>query len=204
MTQRLDIKNYKNRHSTKSKVARMVWNVVWLFLFRPTPRGNLFRPWRILLLKLFCADVKWSSNVLPSCRIWQPWKLKMGAYACLGADVDCYAVAPIVLGDNAVVSQGVKLCTASHDIASPIMELTYAPIVIEANTWVAAWSIVLSDGTIVTTSYGCFDNTDFLKNLDFRTSIASKRINLSDIDELAAWLETQPKPEKTTNPVFGC
>ena len=67
----------------------------------------------------------------------------MGAYACLGADVDCYTVAPIVLGDNAVVSQGVKLCTASHDIASPIMELTYAPIVIGANAWVAAWSIVL-------------------------------------------------------------
>ena len=65
-------------------------------------------------------------------------------------------------------------------------------------------NVVLSDGTIVTTSYGCFDNTDFLKNLDFRTSIASKRINLSDIDELAAWLETQPKPEKTTKPVFGC
>ena len=65
-------------------------------------------------------------------------------------------------------------------------------------------NVVLSDGTIVTTSYGCFDNTDFLKNLDFRTSIASKRINLSDIDELAVWLETQPKPEKTTNPVFGC
>ena len=148
MSQRLDLKNYKNRHSTKSKVARMVWNVMWLFLFRPTPRGNLFRPWRILLLKLFCADVKWSSNVLPSCRIWQPWKLKMGAYACLGADVDCYAVAPIVLGDNVTVSQGVKLCTASHDIASPIMELMYAPIVIEANTWVAAWSIVLPGVTV--------------------------------------------------------
>lgn len=94
----------------------MVWNVVWLFLFRPTPRGNLFRPWRILLLKLFGGDVKWSSNVLPSCRIWQPWKLKMGAYACLGADVDCYTVAPITLGDNVTVSQGVKLCTAGHDI----------------------------------------------------------------------------------------
>lgn len=148
MSQRLDLKNYKNRHSTKSKVARMVWNVVWLFFFRPTPRGNLFRPWRILLLKLFGADVKWSSNVLPGCRIWQPWKLKMGAYACLGADVDCYAVAPIVLGDNVTVSQGVKLCTASHDIASPIMELMYAPIVIEANAWVAAWSIVLPGVTV--------------------------------------------------------
>ena len=74
----LDLKNYKNRHSLKSKIARALWNVVWLLLFRPTPRGNLFRPWRIALLKLFCAKVRWSSNVLPSCRIWQPWKLTMG------------------------------------------------------------------------------------------------------------------------------
>lgn len=64
-------------------------------------------------------------------------------------------------------------------------------------------NVVLSDGTIVTTSYGCFDNTDFIKNFEFRTSIASKRINLSDIDELAAWLETQPKAEESKS-VLGC
>lgn len=78
----LDLKNYKNRHSLKSKIGRVVWNIVWLLFFRTTPRGNLFRPWRVLLLKLFGADVKWSSNVLPSCRIWQPWKLNLEAVAC--------------------------------------------------------------------------------------------------------------------------
>lgn len=144
----LDLKNYKNRHSLSSKIARAVWNVVWLFLFRPTPRGSLFRPWRIALLKLFGAKIRWSSNVLPSCRIWQPWKLTMGAYACLSAEVDCYAVAPITLSDNATVSQGVKLCTAGHDISSRIMELTTAPIVIDANAWVAGWAIVLPGVTI--------------------------------------------------------
>lgn len=150
----LDLKNYKNRHSVGSKIARVVWNIVWLLLFRPTPRGNLFRPWRIFLLKLFGANVRWSSNVLPSCRIWQPWKLTMGAYACLGAEVDCYTVAPISLGDNTTVSQGVKLCTAGHDITSRIMELTMAPITIGANAWVAAWAIVLpgiaiGEGTVI-------------------------------------------------------
>ena len=144
----LDLKNYKNRHSLGSKIVRLIWNVVWLFLFRPTPRGNLFRIWRILLLKLFGANVRWSSNVLPSSRIWQPWQLMMGAYACLSADVDCYTVAPIVLGDNATVSQGVKLCTAGHDITSKIMELTAAPITICSNAWVAGWAIVLPGVTI--------------------------------------------------------
>ena len=144
----LDLKNYKNRHSLKSKIARVLWKIVWLLLFRPTPRGNLFRPWRIALLKLFGAKVRWSSNVLPSCRIWQPWKLTMGAYACLSEDVDCYTVDEIVIGDQATVSQGVKLCCASHDITSKIMELTCRPIVINANAWVAGWAIILPGVTI--------------------------------------------------------
>lgn len=144
----LDLKNYKNRHSIKSKVARVVWNIVWVLLFGPTPRGNLFRTWRIALLKLFGAKVKWSSNVLPSCRIWQPWKLTMGEYACLSENVDCYAVDEITIGDQATVSQGVKLCTASHDISSKIMELTTQPIVVGPNAWVAGWSIILPGVTI--------------------------------------------------------
>ena len=139
----LDLKNYKNRHSLKSKIVRAVWNVVWLVLFRPTPRGNLFRPWRIALLKLFGANVKWSSNVLPSCTIWQPWKLTMGAYACLSENVDCYAVDAITIGDQTTVSQGVMLCTASHDIGSKIMELVTRPITIGANAWVAAHAMIL-------------------------------------------------------------
>ena len=144
----LDLKNYKNRHSIMSKVARVVWNVVWLLLFRPTPRGNLFRPWRIALLKMFGAKVKWSSNVLPSCRIWQPWKLTMGEYACLSENVDCYAVDSITIGDQTTVSQGVMLCTASHDTGSSIMELVTKPISIGANAWIAANAIVLPGVTI--------------------------------------------------------
>lgn len=72
----------------------------------------------------------------------------MGPYACLSEGVDCYTVAPIILGANATVSQGVRLCTASHDITSKIMELTYKPITIGANAWVADWSIVLPGVTI--------------------------------------------------------
>lgn len=144
----LDLKNYHNRHSLKSKLARALWNIAWLVLFRPTPRGNLFRPWRIALLKMFGANVKWTSNVLPSCRIWQPWKLAMGEYACLSENVDCYTVDEIIVEDQTTVSQGVKLCTAGHDITSRTMELTNAPIHIGANAWVAGWSLILPGVTI--------------------------------------------------------
>lgn len=145
---KLDLKHYRNRHSLGSKLCRIVWNVVWFLLFRTTPRGCLFRPWRVALLKLFGARISWTSNVLPTCRIWQPWKLTMGRYACLSADVDCYSVDQITLGENVVVSQGVRLCSASHDIGSCTMELTYKPIKVENNAWIAGWALILPGVTI--------------------------------------------------------
>ena len=29
----LDLKNYQNRHSLRSKIGRVVWNVVWVSIF---------------------------------------------------------------------------------------------------------------------------------------------------------------------------
>jgi putative colanic acid biosynthesis acetyltransferase WcaF len=66
----------------------------------------------------------------------------MGDHSCLSEGVECYSVDRITVGDQAVVSQGAFLCCASHDISSPIMELTYAPIVIESQVWVAARAFV--------------------------------------------------------------
>ena len=59
-------------------------------------------------------------------------------------------------------------------------------------------NVVLADGTIVTTSYGCFDNTKITKKLEFKTYIASKRINLSDIDELAKALKEEKENGRVT------
>lgn len=144
----LHLQHYKNRHSLRSKAGRAVWGAVWLLLFRPTPRGNLFRPWRAFLLRCFGAKLGRGANVLPSCRVWQPWQLTMGDHSCLSERVDCYNAAPIVIGAQAVVSQDAFLCTASHDVTSPIMELTTAPIVIGPQAWVCARAVVLPGVTL--------------------------------------------------------
>ncbi len=66
----------------------------------------------------------------------------MGHNACLASDVDCYNVVHVNIGANSTVSQGAFLCTASHDITSPLHSLVTAPIVIEDQVWVAAGSFV--------------------------------------------------------------
>lgn len=149
----LDLANYRNRHSWLSKVARLLWGAVWLFLFRPTPRG-VCNVWRSFLLRLFGAKIGKGCHILPTARIWQPWKLTMGDYSCLSENVDCYAVDQIIIGAQVVISQGAFLCCASHDIASPIMELTYKPIIIDSQAWVAARAFVgpgvhIGEGAVV-------------------------------------------------------
>jgi putative colanic acid biosynthesis acetyltransferase WcaF len=149
----LRLENYKNRHSLRSKAARAVWNLVWLLLFRTNPRGLLYG-WRRFLLRLFGAKIAKGVHVLPSCRIWQPWKLTMGDHSCFSENVDCYSVDNVTIGSQVVVSQGAFLCCASHDIESPIMELTYSPIVVHDNAWVAAGAFVgpgvtIGEGAVV-------------------------------------------------------
>ena len=151
----LDLKNYKNRHSLKSKILRAIWNVVWLLFFRITPgRIDLFNRWRAFLLRCFGARIGKCTAIFPSVKIWLPWNLVIGDYVALSSGVNCYSIDKISIGSNTTVSCDVFLDCASHDISSPIMELTYAPITIGANCWIAANSIVLpgrnvGDGAVV-------------------------------------------------------
>ena len=86
----LDLKNYKNRHSFKSKIARAAWNAVWVLLFRFTPEhSSLFNKWRIFLLRCFGAKIGIGCVVKSSCEIWQPWKLEIGDYVALSEHAIC-------------------------------------------------------------------------------------------------------------------
>ena len=146
----LDLKNYKNRHSMKSKVARLLWNIVWLLLFRLTPdRGlGVFVWWRIFLLRLFGAKIGKHCAIRNSAKIWQPWNLELGDWVAVSEDSDIYSADKIHIGDRSTISRGTFLCCASHDIESRIMELTYAPITIGHDAWVAGHAIVLPGVTI--------------------------------------------------------
>lgn len=72
----------------------------------------------------------------------------MGEYSCLSERVDCYNADTITIGDQVTVSQDVFLCTASHDITSPIMELVTAPITLMSQSWICARATVLPGVTI--------------------------------------------------------
>lgn len=140
------------RITTGNLLLRGLWQVCWTLLYRPSPtRLHIWRRW---LLRLFGAHIGVGARPYPRVRIWAPWNLTMQAHSCMGNDVDCYCVAPITLGAHAVVSQYSYLCSASHDIQQPGLPLVSAPIILEAEVWVAADvfigpGVTLHEGAVV-------------------------------------------------------
>lgn len=142
----IDVSDCPSEHGLANKVARAVWGIVWLFLFRPSPK--ILHGWRRLLLRLFGARLGRGVHVYPSCRIWAPWNLEMGAHSCLSHHVDCYCVAKISIGAHATVSQYSYLCAASHDESDPGMKLVSARIAVGDQAWVCA-DVFLAPGVRV-------------------------------------------------------
>ncbi|MBK1718331.1 WcaF family extracellular polysaccharide biosynthesis acetyltransferase [Thiocystis violacea] len=143
----------------RNKLARAVWELVWLLLFRPSPR--IFHSWRCMLARLFGARLGKRIRLYPSARIWAPWNLTMEDHSCLGPDVDCYCVDKIQIGHQAVVSQYSYLCTASHDYRDRELPLISAPILIGAQAWVTADvfvgpGVTIGEGAVVTARSSVF------------------------------------------------
>ncbi len=144
---------YKNRLSWKNRIARAIWGVVYIFLFRPFGT-KVFRAWRNFILRCFGSKLHSGAGVYASVKIWCPWNLEMEDNAWLGPHVDCYNAARIKIGKDATVSQGAFLCTATHNIYSKEHELITAPIFISSQAWVAANAyigpgVTIGEGAVV-------------------------------------------------------
>jgi putative colanic acid biosynthesis acetyltransferase WcaF len=149
---KVDVSKCYSAHSTANKIARALWGIVWLFLYRPTPKP--FYAWRRFLLRCFGAKIGHGTFPYPSAKIWAPWNLVVGDHCALADNVDCYCVDRIVIGSHVTISQYSFLCTASHDYEDPHMALVTAPITIGDGAWVTADAFVgpgvhIGEGAVV-------------------------------------------------------
>lgn len=128
---------YKNRLSFKNKIYRFVWLVVWTVIFKniPTKRLNKIR---ILILKIFGAQIGEGSGVYSNCRIWAPNNLVMGKNSWIGPNTIIYNVGKVVIGNDVTISQYSYLCAASHDYNDSKFSLIYSEIKINDGVWIAA------------------------------------------------------------------
>ena len=133
---------YHDRIPLRQKFLRLLWDVIYMTLFRPTPRWAL-HGWRRMLLRIFGAQIGEGSKISPSCKIWAPWNLEVGNYTALGDNVDCYNVAKVTIGSKVAISQRSFICGASHEIDSLLRPLISRPITIGDHVWVASEVMLL-------------------------------------------------------------
>ena len=132
--------------SLQNRLTRFAWGIFCALFFRPSPRP--LHAWRALLLKLWGAQLGEGCHIYPRAIIWAPWNLECGAHACIADGAEIYNVEKIVIGKDAVISQGAFLCAASHDYANADFPLIAKPIRVGDRTWIAARAIVLMGVTV--------------------------------------------------------
>jgi putative colanic acid biosynthesis acetyltransferase WcaF len=116
-------------------LRRGLWHMVWsLVKWLPKPLSCL----RIQALRYFGAHIGKHCLILPGVRVLMPWNLDMGDCVAIGASVNLYNFAKIVIGPMTLISQNSFLCTGSHDYCLSDMPLTYSPILIGSECWIAA------------------------------------------------------------------
>ncbi len=125
------------------------WQIAWLAV-----SGLLVTRWwcpsrlRIVVLRAFGATLGKGVLIRHRVRIHWPWKLVVGDDSWIGEEAWLLNLEPIVIGHDVCISQGVFLCTGSHDRRSPTFEFDNGPITVEDGAWVAARATVLRGVTI--------------------------------------------------------
>lgn len=103
---------------------------------------------RASILRAFGAEIGHGVNIRHRVRIHWPWKLSVGDNTWIGEDSWILNLEPVTIGSDVCISQGVLLCTGSHDRRSPTFEFDNAPIVVEDGAWVAVRATVLRGSRI--------------------------------------------------------
>lgn len=137
----MDLKRYE-----KKDVASVPFLIVlfWYFFGGPLLRcGWLpFSCLKVACLRLFGATLGKRVMIKPGVRVKYPWKLEIGDQSWIGEDVWIDNLDRVSIGKDVCISQGVYLCTGSHDWSDPKFGLKTAPIIIEDQCWLAAKSVV--------------------------------------------------------------
>lgn len=136
----------------RNKLIRTLWAGVYYFFFRFSPRP--FFAYRRCVLRIFGAKIGNNVNIYPSVKIWLPINLSMLDGSTLGPEVNLYNQGLISIGNNSTISQGVHICSSTHDYNDPVHPLIIKPISIGDDVWVCTEAFIgpgvsILDGCVI-------------------------------------------------------
>lgn len=137
--------------------ASSLTQILWYYVGSPLVASSWlpFSGMKALLLKLFGAKIGSAVVIKPGVKIKYPWKISIGDASWIGEAVWFDSIGRIDVGSNVCISQGVYLCSGSHNWRSEKFDLLVQPVVIEDKVWLAAQSRVapgvsIASGTVLT------------------------------------------------------
>ena len=129
--------------------APLLRRVLWVMLFKPLVAswipGTAWRKW---LLCLFGARIGVGGRIKPRVCITAPWNLSVGNHCWFGEVLWIDNLAPVEIGNQVCLSQGVYLCTGNHDYRKSGFDLRLGAISVADQAWIAA-KAVLAPGTVI-------------------------------------------------------
>ena len=150
MNERLRVLRQASAYSSpwplSTRLRGALWMIVWLLLFRPTPKPLC--AWRLLLLRAFGARVTGRPYVAASAIIKMPWNLTLEDRACIGPGVDVYSLGPITLKARSTVAQQAYLCGGTHDFTRSNLPLVVGDITVGEDAFIGARAFVMPGVTI--------------------------------------------------------
>jgi putative colanic acid biosynthesis acetyltransferase WcaF len=118
------------------RMMRFLWQVVYLLLYRTSPRP--MHAWRAMLLRLFGAKMGPGCHFYPSGKVWAPWNLICEDCCTLADHAEIYNPSPIYLESHCIVSQQAFLCGATHDYNDPEFPMISYGMRLGAYSWICA------------------------------------------------------------------
>jgi putative colanic acid biosynthesis acetyltransferase WcaF len=127
--------------SGSHRLARLAWQIVFVLLYRTSPRPVF--AWRAFLLRLFGAKMGPGCHFYPSGKVWAPWNLICADCCTLADHAEIYNPSPIYLESHCIVSQDAYICGATHDYNHPDFPMVSNSMQLGAYSWICARASVL-------------------------------------------------------------
>lgn len=153
----MDLRKYNNAGFNRgaSLAKQACWLVTGGVLMSSWLPGS---GWRRSVLRLFGAKIGTDVVIKPGVRVKFPWRLSVGDYSWIGEDVWIDNLAEVCIGRHVCVSQGVYICTGSHDWSRQTFDLIVKPVVLSDHAWACAFSklgpgAIMEEGSVL--AMGC-------------------------------------------------
>jgi putative colanic acid biosynthesis acetyltransferase WcaF len=132
-----------------NKGASIFKQTLWYFVNALFVRAswNPFMGIKIILLRLFGAQIGKGLIIKNNVIIKFPWKLTIGNHVWLGENCWIDNLDYVTIGNNVCVSQGAILLTGNHNYTISSMSYRNAPVVLKDGVWIGAKSVVCSGVT---------------------------------------------------------